>query len=362
METPIRTWSIVALLACLAFTAGSAQASNGAEVLPKVVFDHQNGELLTPPSLRLRDGQVFTVIIENTLPELFIYEVAGIELNPDAPGGTESRGKLLPPKRKTLFIRHEAKYAGYIVRIKPRPGEDTQGLSEVELVISVDTQQWDLDFAGAFTASELSDPVYSLQTRNEGDEEATFIVRDREAEDDFKLGIGAFVHLFHTRRPWAALTFGLGINEDNKTTYFIGPSWRWGDKGALTAGVALGSIARLPAGAQENAPTTDTNVLGQLGTRTVPRFFVGFSYAFISDIRSRFEKPFAGEGAQAATGMSRPQTTPTPPVVPDPPNPGAGGNEPAGGTEPAEPDSPDEQEEVRPPTAAPGGGAHAGQR
>lgn len=310
MREFLRLCCLVALCICLHLmvSPSRAEARMGFRRAPQgIAFDHRTGQFLTAPSLRLRDGEVFFIQIHNTSPADFIYEVKGKEreTSTDSNEAGSLRRSLVT---MTLAVRHESRFGGYILRISSRTGapvpiSDTEDLQTFDnLEIPVETLEWANEVAGAFTVSDLTDPSYSLQARQVDGEEQMFIVRDRDAEDNTKLGIGAFVHLYHTRVRPLALSFGIGINEDNKTTYFLGPSWRWGGQGALTAGVAFGSIARLPSGARENERATDTNVLNQLGSRTVNRVFISFSYSFLGNFRDRLEKPFAPAGDSSSGG------------------------------------------------------------
>lgn len=333
-----RFWCLVVLGIWLQLTG----AASGAEVGDRqrersqgVVFDHLAGRFQTEPFLRLRDGEVFFVVIENTSPAHFIYEVKGQEKEVPSNEKLEADDPNKSLVAVTLPVRHESRFGGYIVRITSKTGApvaaaDKRNLEIFELEVPVETLEWDYEFAGAFTVSDLTDPTYSLQAREvDGGEEQMFIVRDRDAEDRTKLGIGAFTHLFHTRLPAVALSFGLGINEDNKTTYFVGPSWRWGGKGALTAGVAFGSVARLPAGARENERATNTNVLSELGSKTANRYFLSFSYSFLGNMRDRFEKPFAGAGNSPSAGGGGGNSQKT--ILPDVRNLSSGGDTSGGG-------------------------------
>lgn len=344
MRKTCRFWCLVVLGIWLQLTG----AASGAEVGDRqrersqgVVFDHLAGRFQTEPFLRLRDGEVFFVVIENTSPAHFIYEVKGQEKEVPSNERLEADDPNKSLVAVTLPVRHESRFGGYIVRITSKTGApvaaaDKRNLEIFELEVPVDTLEWDYEFAGAFTVSDLTDPTYSLQAREVDDEEQMFIIRDRDAEDKTKLGIGAFTHLFHTRFPAVALSFGLGINEDNKTTYFVGPSWRWGGKGALTAGVTFGSVARLPAGARENERATNTNILNELGSRTANRFFLSFSYSFLGNIRDRFEKPFAGAGTSpSASGGGGNRQSPLP-VLPEP----SPGGDTSGGAQPLSPVQP----------------------
>ncbi len=118
-------------------------------------------------------------------------------------------------------------------------------------------------------------------------------VRDRDAEDDQALGFAGFIHMNHRRwKNWAPLSFGLGIGEESKLSFFLGTSWELYDKAYLTGGWNWASVDRLPSGQQLNQPLTDPNALSNLDSRIDSDFFIAVSYTFLGD-RAPFKKPFA---------------------------------------------------------------------
>jgi hypothetical protein len=206
---------------------------------------------------------------------------------------------------KTLEQTHDDRYGGYVVRIlKKDTGEAATvimadqtktELKPATFIIAVRTQKWSYEFAGAFTVNQLTDPVFALETRSTNGVEQQFLIEDEQARDTVKLGIGAFIHVFHDRLPWVAGTFGIGINSDSKATYYLGPTFRLSDAAGLTAGVVFGPIARLPAGTAVGQPAPDANVLNNLGTKIDKQFFVAVSYTFLGDrSEEQLSKPFAG--------------------------------------------------------------------
>ena len=51
-------------------------------------------------------------------------------------------------------------------------------------------------------------------------------VCNRGAEDDQVLGFAGFIHMNHRRwKTWAPLSFGLGIGEESKLSFFLGTSF-----------------------------------------------------------------------------------------------------------------------------------------
>ena len=280
-----------------------------------VIFSHRNDNQDLWYSRSLAAGQDFTVVINDTDPGRFQYSIAGVALE----GGTEDDDQarkiqdvpIVELRPFKLPFTHDRKFGGYVVRIRandpddrtvvPKGETDELVLNDVTLHIAVETVGWNLDFAGAYVGSGLTDPKYAIITQeNEaGDEEKVF-TREPNRESDVNLGLGAFVHVYNDNKwPWLALTFGLGIDDD--TTYYLGPSLRLGDKAAITAGYAWGAVDTLPGGQQLGESPISDNVLNNLGTKNEGAFFVGISYSFIPGIRDRFEKPFAGATEKDST-------------------------------------------------------------
>ena len=134
---------------------------------------------------------------------------------------------------------------------------------------------------GGFIVSGLTDPVWALGTVT--GQPTRVVVRQTARESTVNLGVAMFAQVFHDRWPWAApLSFGVGIREDSRATFYMGSALRFGTHASFTAGVALGSVAALPAGVIEGRPVTDTNVLSNLVTRTTHSWFAGATYTFAS--------------------------------------------------------------------------------
>jgi hypothetical protein len=273
---------------------------------PQVEFNHANPAWLIY-TIEVSDRETITILIKNTLPDHFSYEVAGLPVstsesltrttfrinNVDTPMVTD----------KTIPLIHDKRYGGYIVRIKSNTGNAVKatidGKTQIELkdqtfVIAVKENQWNIDFAGAFTINSLTDPVFYLQSKDENGESTQVVVEDSKAQDSVRLGVGAFIHLYHDRLPYLAASFGLGVNQGNRVTYYLGPSWRFSGKAALTTGVALGSINRLPAGVTTGSLIADPNALNNLPTRIDEGWFFSISYGFLGS-KEPFQKPIAGE-------------------------------------------------------------------
>ncbi len=140
---------------------------------------------------------------------------------------------------------------------------------------------WDLALTGGFVANGLVDPVWALGTVT--GQPTRVVVRAADQESSVSLGIAMFAQVFHDRYAWVApLSFGIGIREDARATLYFGSALRFGSHASFTGGVAIGSVAALPAGVVEGRPVADTNVLSNLVTRTAHSWFAGVTYTFSS--------------------------------------------------------------------------------
>jgi hypothetical protein len=246
--------------------------------------------------LSLKDGQTFTVAIYNTQKDAFVYSIETVARKEE--GNVPQARRAKPPEVKILTLQHDKRYAGYIVHITPT-GRASTTLGEARIIIDVTTSEFRVGFGGGFTASGLSDPVFAVVTDSVGDPGSRTavqrFVREEDREDDARLGLGSFVHVYHTSHPWAALTFGLGIEQNRAASYYLGPSWRMGDAAMLTAGLLVGSIKTAPPGVSEGQIVTDPNVVNTSGSRLKASWFVGLSYSFIGGAQDKLGKPFLGE-------------------------------------------------------------------
>jgi hypothetical protein len=138
---------------------------------------------------------------------------------------------------------------------------------------------WDLSVTGGFVVSGLIDPVYALDTVP--GRTTRVVVRETDRENSVGLSIAMFAQLYHDRLPWLApLSFGVGIRDDGRAVFYLGPGLRLGRRAALTAGVAVGPVAALPPGVHEQQPVADTNSLIALGTRMTASWFTGVTCTF----------------------------------------------------------------------------------
>jgi hypothetical protein len=150
-----------------------------------------------------------------------------------------------------------------------------------------------IDFAGAFTVSFLTDPVYSLHGPS-GTPPSYTIVESNEARDRVRPGIAAMVHTslpgFLSGIP--VFTFGLGVNNNSQVDYFFGLGVRAYGQFYLTVGLDVGQRSRLPNGIGMTSTVTDVNALSNLPKKTTGALFFGVSYAFLSSSKDAFMKPF----------------------------------------------------------------------
>jgi len=247
-----------------------------------VTFDHENQPSETSCDLLdLTHNEKFKVVITNTNTDAFEYTVVGIEVFP-APSATGLR-LVADTTRKELTLQHDRKYGGYKVQLTHK--KPLASLVDKVWYIPVRTAGWDTDVAGGFTVSKVTDPVFEVRSGT--------VARNHGAEDKVALGFAGFIHVYHGKLPSLAATFGLGITDQSKTAYFFGPSWRWGEKGALTAGYSWGSVDRLPSGIHEGDVVSDPNALASLDSQVRGGVFLSLSFKFIT-VGDLFQKPFAG--------------------------------------------------------------------
>jgi hypothetical protein len=292
---------IKALGACVVM--GMCVPSPGLAQTPKpdVEFDHSDG---TPKifSLALSHGQKFTVRIAKTCPDAFDYSYEGVK------SGTRAQAALAALSDKDIDVVYDQQFGGYVFSIKAKEGVNAgetctggETLKPTTFIVSVRHETWNLSFSGGFTISGLTDRVFALKTENA----VKTVIEEPDKEDSHKLGAASFVHLFHDNVAWKqlqpALGFGLGINGDNRAEYLVGAGLRFGDRATFNVGRVWGSVARLPNGVTLGAPATDDNVLNNLGSQVVSRWFFALTYAFI-DTKDRLLKPFAQESAGGGAG------------------------------------------------------------
>jgi hypothetical protein len=162
-----------------------------------------------------------------------------------------------------------------------RADDEQRGRARAASATTDDATGWDLALTGGFVATGLVDPVYALG--NISGQPTRVVLRQVDQESSANLGIAMFAQVYHDRYAWVApLSFGIGLRGDSRATFYLGSALRLGSHASLTAGVAIGPVATLPAGVVEGRAVTDTNFLSNLGTRTSRSWFIGATYTFVS--------------------------------------------------------------------------------
>ena len=275
------------------------------------------------PEARIRraDGELFTVRIMNTDTLAFDYSIAGVLVAHEDKGEVQAGPKGLPSDVVDLTQQHDKRFGGYIVRVRPKsgPAGAASQLGAMTIRISVTTPQMNVGFGGGFTVSDLVDPPYAVQetstpstTPGAPATTTNTLIEQPSRRDDDTRGMGTFVHVWHTNAPALALSFGLGLNGAQSANYYVGPSFRLGDKAYLTVGGIWGSVKAPPSGIEVGGTVKDANVLNNLGSRTARGWFAGLSYTFISGAEDALKKPFAGQGGTPAAATPAPAPTSKP--------------------------------------------------
>lgn len=278
-----------------------------------VTFNHE-AKAPVLQSVKLAHGESFDVVIKNTVPDKFNYEIAGIvkasdDVSSQAADSFESY---------TLTHQHDQQFGGYYVNItKVDPSLEVKvGSSELtnaQFIIAVETVSWELEFTGGFTFSNVTDRVYAIKTMTDDSGQSHTVIQDHDAEDDQRLGVAAFINVYNERSPSWALTFGLGVNDSSDTTYYLGPTYRFSDKASVTLGYTVGSVESLPPGVDVDSTVMDPTILNNLGSKNEGGWFGAFSYKFLGN-KNAFQKPFAGDSTTPAAGAESPSSTASPPA------------------------------------------------
>src|ERR1044071_3737813 len=268
-----------------------------------VTIDHASGIQNPVATLELGKGDVIHASVINTNLDCF-------EFSQETKAVESWRGDLAKATRIDYEIIHDGKATQYIIEAKKRANApaDCPNLSERTWEIDVLTLGWAVDFAGAFTIDQLTDPVFRLEQEGTAQSPKFRITRNRGAEDSQKLGAAAMMHLYHTDPDflgrndiaWAPLSFGVGVGEDSKTRYFVGTSVRFNTKLFLTAGRVFGAVSRLPNSLQIGGTTDDGKALEGLQSRTADAWFLSLSFPIEGvSLRDSFQKPFQAKKPSA---------------------------------------------------------------
>lgn len=270
--------------------SSSAQGSGKMQV---VDFDHKAcasdmGTCRASYVLKLQNDRKFEIKIRNTDKTNFVYDVAGVLAARPSTAAAQGESAL----GDTAFVQtHDKKYGGYLVNIRLKPNAKSR-LPEATLMISVQTDEWTLGFAGGFPVSTLTDKRFALRDTTINDAKQSIVTREKKNEDDLNLATATFIHVSHTSRPGLGLSFGVGIG--GSASYYAGVSKLFGNVGALTVGPVFGTRKDLPTGVRVKDLTTNANLLANLSERTRMGIFAGFSFTFLGNDRGPFEKPFKG--------------------------------------------------------------------
>lgn len=287
--------------------------------VPHVVYNHaacKAGQPITSTGcsprfhLSLGNGQVFAIAIVGTDTARFDYSIESIVRAPGKQileAGTDVNDTLV------LRQQHDKRYGGYIIHIVARKNNPSKARNPADITIEVKTLEWELEFGGGFTVSGVKDPVYAVVADTIVDSSGTTpaplgvlrIKRQKKAEDEQRLGLGSFVHVYTTRLPGLGISFGLGLEQNRAASYYFGPSIRLGGKATLTSGLLWGNVKTLPPGFSERQIVADANVINGSGNRTQRSWFVAISYSFIGGADKALAKPFADQppvpGTQSTT-------------------------------------------------------------
>lgn len=315
----------------LANPIGSATAED-----VTVSFDHAKSG---SPAIEIsaEPGDRITATIDNTCPDRFDYQSVAFEAaarvsppaarSPACPNVDEAKEKLASEgfcelKTRPVSFVHESKYRAYAILIKKKPAlpsSAAQGLKKADFdatvaemmradeckvpattaakatklddanyLVQVETSSWALGMSGGVTISDVVDPRFAVvnDPNSTTVPPATIVVRDEEAEDSQKLGFGGFLHVHNEKWKLGdvpiAGTFGLGIEEKNSISAFVGVSAAAFDLAYLTLGWNWSSVDRLPAGQELGAPPINDNVLNNLPKKTDDGWFLAVSFKLMS--------------------------------------------------------------------------------
>lgn len=295
--------AFLSAFAVIPASGGRAEAQTGTASpgtsLKTVTFDHR-GSPYQLQNLLLRDREKFQLKILSTCPADFTYEVINITPSPPPAAATPARTTSGRPKledKVVATVEFDGRHSGYILNARKIATSSTCfsddaadkpiELASATFVVAVKAEAFALAFAGGFSVSKLHDRVFAVREAEPG---VKRVFREADKEDKVSLGLAALIHLYHERVPAAALSFGLGVRNDNKAHYYLGLSWRFGDQAAITAGFLFGSVTRLPIGIGEGSVVKDDNVIQNLGSYTVGKPFIALSYTFLGT-SDRFKKP-----------------------------------------------------------------------
>jgi hypothetical protein len=313
-------WALPLMAATDPFTACETASAGHAFVC----FDHAAGRWIKSVGEISRANDALAVVVINTDKAHITASIKEV-----AKPKTESLAACAKDQASvdTIYPDGEGRYSLEITV------SGCEGLSNVAPTeFKVDILGWEQSVAGAFMGSNHHDPLFSTYTRKNGDQTFTFVDQEpQNREDDVRLGLGSFIHLYHERAGrglWGLLpsgfSFGLGIGEKNRTTYALAPSWRLGDKAFLSVGYSWAPVDRLPNGVRicsrssdscdATLALTDPNRIATLSQQTKGAWFVGLSYTFIQ-LGTFFQDRFKEAIKAGSTAPASPTGQVTAPAV-----------------------------------------------
>lgn len=296
-----------------------------------VTIDHLGGTISPGGLIRKRPGDIVHIQIANTSRECFQFNVVtaptpGVAANNVPELETLDFGVRYDGDPITITIAAYKKNNDCPTLPERKPG-DTPGPWEIKVA----NDGWDLAFAGAFTADNLTDPTFTIEettpakpavpmvgnTPAQDAQPAKYTIF-KEQGDRVRLGSAAMVHLYHTEPDplgrggvnWVPFSFGLGVGDSAHVRYYLGTGVRFDKKLFLSAGAVLGSQKTLNRRPSDGI-TTDANFLtSHGGSRTAAKFFFSVSYSFIGVGPEAFKGPFT-----AVAPAPAPAPEPTEPKI-----------------------------------------------
>ncbi len=315
-----------------------------------VQFEHSDKDQRKQQSIDVEPGDRIEVVINNTCPDLFDYQYVAFTRseNESTPKGgptadiatcAEADAKkalkeagFCERKSSALSFVHDRTASSYQIIVGKKAGvavargltkkdfdaaitamtqqpkcdvpKDLAGKSialaeQASYLIQVTSSPWALGMSGGLTISDVVDPRFAVvnDPASTATPPTTIVVRDRGAEDSQKLGFAGFLHVHNEN--WKVLdmpiapTFGLGIQDQNSISGFVGASLAAFDMAYLTFGWNWSSVERLPTGQRLGAAPISDNVLNDLPSRTDNGWFIGFSFKLMSPGADFFKKKVA---------------------------------------------------------------------
>jgi hypothetical protein len=310
---------------------------------PYVCFDHAHKVWIQPLGEIKREGAPLKIVIINTAPD---HIVATAQPIPEEKPKTQSEDGSckLVSMVQTTFPKGEGRYALDIASDHKCEGLDDVKSSEFR----VDVLGWEQAVAGGFIGSGHRNPQFSAYTRKVNNTDMTFVEEEpSDRRDDLRLGLSSFIHLYNERIDrWqdkgsglrqllpSGFSFGLGIGEQNRTMYSVGPAWRFGTKGFLSIGYSWAPVDRLPNGIRTcprssascdaTLAITDPSRIATLSQHTKGAWFASLSYTFLTlgtFFQDRFQEAIQatakpGEAPKTAAEKKDPQLKMTCPQGP----------------------------------------------